>query len=93
MGATRVIAVNALRFIAPPGFSTLVKGVRWIGAKTADAPPPAQGGPEVITITPKVYLGKMMDGARWRRDRIERWIEMGEADASAVCESIHSLLQ
>jgi hypothetical protein len=33
----------------------------------------------------------MLDGASWREERIRRWIELGEADASAALESIRLL--
>ena len=88
MGATRVIAVNASRFIAPPGVSLLIKAVRAIGKRVANAPPQAEGCLKIVTITPRETLGKMLDGAQWREERMRRWIEMGEADAAAALESL-----
>ncbi len=87
MGAMRVIAVNASRFIPPPGVALLIKAVRAIGKMAGNAPPRAEGL-DVVMIAPKDPLGKMLDGARWREERIRRWIEMGERDAAAALESI-----
>jgi NTE family protein len=83
MGATRVIAVNALRFVSPWAVRMVVNGVRFL----SKVPPRASGGPEVTLITPTQYLGKFLDGATWRRENIERWIELGEADATAALDS------
>ena len=82
MGATRVIAVNASRFIPPPGVGMMRKGVRFLGKRAT--PPMAT---EVVMITPAEHLGRMSDGAAWRRENIRRWIDMGEADAAAAMKS------
>jgi hypothetical protein len=82
MGATRVIAVNASRFIPPPVVGMMIKGMRRWRRPPSFAMPAAGAG--VVMITPKDYLGRMLDGAAWRRDNIRRWIEMGEADALAA---------
>ena len=87
MGATRVIAVNASRFIPLPGVPLLVKAVRAIGRVAGHAPLRAEGL-DVVTITPQDPLGKMLDGAKWREERIRRWIDLGERDAAAALESI-----
>ena len=91
MGATRVIAVNAAHFIPPPGLASLIKGLRSIAAKIEKERARAAGAPEVVLITPSEPLGKMLDGAKWRPEKIRRWIEMGEADAAAALESIRAL--
>jgi hypothetical protein len=82
MGATRVIAVNASRFVSPWPVGIMIKGVRSLGK----AQPRAPGGPPVTLITPAGYLGKFLDGATWRRENILRWIELGEADATTALE-------
>ena len=79
MGATRVIAVNASRFIPPPVVGMMIKGVRRL-RRNAIRQSPA-GGPELVMITPKDNFGRMLDGAVWRRDSIRLWIDMGEQDA------------
>jgi predicted acylesterase/phospholipase RssA len=83
MGATRVIAVNALRFVSPWAVGIVLHGVRRL-RKIQPRPP---GGADVTLITPTQNLGKFLDGATWRRENILRWIEQGEADATAVLES------
>jgi NTE family protein len=84
MGAMRVIAVNASRFIAPPGVPLLIKVVRAIGRRAGAAAP----HPEVILITPKDNFGTMLEGAEWHSDRIRRWIGQGESDAAAALGAI-----
>lgn len=79
MGATRVIAVNASRFVPPPGIGMLIKGVRMLGRKTG-----VDSWVEVVTITPQREFGTMREGAVWRLENIQRWIEMGEADAGLI---------
>ena len=79
MGATRIIAVNASRFVPPPGVGMMIKGVRLMGRRTFPAVTA-----DVVMITPKQPLGKMSEGAMWRRDKISEWIDMGEADATAA---------
>ena len=80
MGADRVIAVNASRFLPPRSIRLMVSGIR-LANKFRRRPAVAPG---VTLITPQDYLGKMLEGAAWRRDRIERWIKLGEADARAA---------
>jgi NTE family protein len=80
MGATRVIAVNALRFVSPWAVGVVVRGVR----RLSRARPHPPGGPDVTLITPTQNLGRFLDGATWRRENILRWMELGEADATAV---------
>ncbi len=90
VGATRVIAVNAARFIPPPGLPLVIKAARAIGRRIRKVPPPAEGGPDVVMIEPTSPLGKMLDGTKWRREQIQRWIELGESDAAAALESIRA---
>jgi NTE family protein len=84
MGADRVIAVNASRFIQPPAVRVMVSGVRLLGRRRRSVP----SGLDVTLITPQDYLGKMLDGATWRKDRIERWIELGESDARTALSGL-----
>jgi NTE family protein len=87
MGATRVIAVNAIRFTSHWAVVMFVNGVR----RFSRIPPRPAGGPQVTLITPEGYLGKFLDGATWRRENISRWIAQGEADAHAVLEAEDNL--
>ena len=90
MGATRIVAVNASKFIPPPGLAMVIKAVRAFGGRSDRVERPMEGGPEVVLITPKEPLGKLLDGAKWRHERIRRWIELGESDAAAALPSIRA---
>ena len=85
MGATRIIAVNASRFIPPRLVGIAIRGVRRWGNRA----PVARGdSPEVVLITPQSPLGSMLDdGAVWRRENIRRWIDQGEVDAATILRS------
>ena len=74
MGATRIVAVNASKFIPPPGFPLMIKAARALGGWIGRVERHLEGGPEVILITPEEPLGKLLDGAKWREERIRRWI-------------------
>lgn len=88
MGADRVIAVNASRFIPPRSVHAIVVGIKRLRERRQ---PAVSGGADVTLITPKDYLGVMLDGADWRRDRIERWIELGAADARGAFSGLADL--
>jgi hypothetical protein len=85
MGATRVIAVNAL------GGPDRPAGLGAIAALHALARPLAKSCPadlEVLRIEPSTPLGSVSDALRWSRANIERWIDQGERDANRACTSI-----
>ena len=85
MGATRIIAVNASRFLSPRPLRMIMRGVcLW---SKGHGPPKRDGGIELLMITPQDYLGKMSEGASWQRDKIRRWIDLGEADAAAALKA------
>jgi len=86
MGATRVVAVNCSRFIPPWVVGMMMKGVcRWSRNSA-----PAASGVEVVMISPKDPFGRMYEGAVWRQENIERWIEMGETDAITALRAVTS---
>jgi predicted acylesterase/phospholipase RssA len=84
MGATQIIAVNASRFIPPPGVGLMIKGVRRLRRGVIRGIP--SDGPDIVMITPKVEFGGMLEGAVWQVDNIRRWIDMGESDARLALE-------
>jgi NTE family protein len=84
MGADRVIAVNASRFIPPPAVRMVVSGARRLRKSGRRVP----NHLDVTWITPQDHLGTMHDGTVWRKDRIKRWIEMGESDAQATLSGL-----
>jgi predicted acylesterase/phospholipase RssA len=88
MGATRVIAVNASRFVPPRALGIVAAGTRWLVKKRPRAEEGLEPSLEVTLISPQHFLGRMRDGAAWRRENIERWIDLGEADADTAVNGI-----
>jgi NTE family protein len=88
MGAGRVVAVNANRFIPPPGVGLMMRGLRRLGQRRLRS----SGGAEVTMITPDRYLGRLPDGARWRRETIAAWIALGEADGRRALDCLQNNL-
>jgi predicted acylesterase/phospholipase RssA len=76
MGATHAIAVNCL--IGRPW--RMLRGV--LGSRD---PSPAL---KVISIVPSKSLGPVSHAVVWSRDRVERWIELGEHDGKRALPSI-----
>ncbi len=79
MGATRVIAVNALPLMPSRPLRALVRAVRWVGQEPA-APP----GLDVTVIRPVGPLGSVRDALTWNPERVRQWIQQGEDDAAKV---------
>jgi NTE family protein len=79
MGATRVIAVNALPLMPSLSLRAAVRVVRWLGPKTAATPPL-----DVVVIRPSAQLGSIRDALTWNPDRVRQWIQQGEDDAVKV---------
>jgi NTE family protein len=88
MGATRIIAVNASRFIPLPGVALGLRIIRRLARGPAGPPPAKPGGPEIVMITPEQPFGRMLEGADWREERIRGWIGMGERDAAAALQPV-----
>jgi len=76
MGATRVIAVNALPTLPSALLRVGAGAIRWISPKA-----PARGDLEVTTIAPGASLGSVSESVRWNRENVRRWIERGAEDA------------
>jgi NTE family protein len=80
LGATRVVAVNALPHMPSAAVRTLVGGLRRISGFR-----PGSNGPlGTIRIEPCEPLGSATDLLRWNRDKVARWIEQGERDATGA---------
>jgi NTE family protein len=73
LGATRIIALNALPQIPSVLLKPFVKGFR----RVAGHHPPLPAGVELVTLETDGALGSMSEALRWRRDNIERWMEIG----------------
>jgi NTE family protein len=76
MGATRVIAVNALTTLP---FRMLHKAMR--GRRESAAL-------EVIRVEPSIELGSLRDAVCWSRANVQRWVDQGERDGNRVASSI-----
>jgi NTE family protein len=79
MGATRVIAVNALPLMPSRPLRAAVRVVRWLGQKPAATP-----SLDVVVIRPGVPLGSIRDALTWNPDRVRQWIQQGEDDAAKL---------
>jgi NTE family protein len=87
LGATRIVALNALPEIPSAVLKPFVKGFRAVFGYRPALPP----GVEVVTLVPGRRLGSMTDALRWNPQNVERWIEQGAADAGSARESISTL--
>ncbi len=75
MGATRIVAVNALTKMPAP-IRMGVSAVRAISSWR-----PTQSVEELmLLIAPRARLGTARDSLHWKRENIERWIEEGRRD-------------
>jgi NTE family protein len=77
LGATRIIALNAL---PPTLLRTLARGF-W---RVAGHRPPLPDGVKLVTLETDGALGSMGDALRWRRDNVERWMELGFETAKTI---------
>lgn len=82
MGATRVIAVNALPVLPSRMLRASAQIYRQFSRRK-----PRPGSLEVIRIEPKASLGTLTESVRWNRDTVRRWIEQGAEDARGVIQS------
>lgn len=75
LGATRAVAVNALTALPFRALRRLI--------------PPRRPKPEfeVVLIEPSKPLGTLREALRWSRPNVERWIELGERDATGISSS------
>ncbi|MBV9744985.1 MAG: patatin-like phospholipase family protein, partial [Acidobacteriia bacterium] len=76
MGATRAIALNCL------------VGLRWKILRAVLRGPEATEQLKVATIVPSEPFGPLKDAVVWSRQRIERWMEMGERDGKAALHAV-----
>jgi NTE family protein len=79
MGATRIIAIDSLPDL----------GLWWLrlGISIARVFKPRRRFPEALDLTvisPSEHLGDARDAVFWKRENMERWIELGRRDATRV---------
>ena len=78
LGATRIVALNALLEFPSPLLRPFQKAFRTVFGHNPPLPP----GVELLTLTPRRPLGSLHDALHWKRENIDRWIEQGAADAA-----------
>lgn len=86
LGATRIVAVNAMPVMPSATVRVLVAALRGLSRFRPRVPPRER----VVLIAPKVAPGRAADLMRWDRANIERWIGEGARDAD---ERKHSIRQ
>jgi predicted acylesterase/phospholipase RssA len=80
LGATEIIAVQALPEIPSSLLKPFVKGFRRVFGHHPALP----SGVELITIEPEITLGSVRDALVWKEDNISRWIEQGQEAAKNI---------
>jgi NTE family protein len=80
LGATQIVALNALPQIPVRWLKPLAAGFR----RVAGYDPPRPEGIEVRTIETAEPLGSLRDSLCWKRENIERWMEQGFAAAKDI---------
>jgi predicted acylesterase/phospholipase RssA len=78
LGATRIVALNALPDVPLALLKPLVKGFRACFGHR----PPLPSGVNLTILAPSRPLGSLHDALYWKQTNIERWIEQGAADAA-----------
>ena len=77
LGATHIVALHALPEIPSIWMKPIVKSFRGLLGHNPSLP----SGVELTMILPDGAIGSMRDALRWRRENIERWLELGYSDA------------
>jgi len=85
MGATRVVAVNALPVLPS---RVLRAGAQLLRFFSPRIPPP--GSLDLILIQPAGSLGTLTESIRWNPETIQRWIDQGAEDARRAAQSAPS---
>jgi predicted acylesterase/phospholipase RssA len=80
LGATHILALNALPDFPSTLLKPLVKGFRACFGHR----PPLPSGVNLTILAPSRQLGSLRDAFHWKRTNIERWIEQGAADAAGL---------
>jgi NTE family protein len=83
LGATRIVALNALPAIPFALLQPFVKAFRAVFGHNPSTP----ANVELITLLPSRRLGNLRDAVRWNRANAERWLAQGAADAQAIVKA------
>ncbi len=80
LGATRILALNALPDVPSVLLRPLLKGFR----ASFGHRPALPSGIDLTILAPSRQLGSVRDAIYWKQANIEHWIEQGAADAAAL---------
>jgi predicted acylesterase/phospholipase RssA len=80
LGATQILAIQALPEIPSTVLQPFVKGFR----KVFGHHPPVPPGVELVTIEPERALGSVRDALLWKEANIRRWIAQGQETAKNI---------
>ena len=80
LGATEIIAIQALPEIPSSLLKPIVKGFR----KVFGHHPPLPAGVTLITVEPGGMLGSVTDALRWKRENVDRWVKQGGESAKNI---------
>jgi NTE family protein len=78
MGATRIVAIDCLR-ISNRWIRTGISIIRMLKRRRK-----LPEGVDITLVAPGEALGTWKDAVFWKRENVERWIEMGERDAASA---------
>jgi predicted acylesterase/phospholipase RssA len=80
LGATHIVALHALPQIPSIVLRPFVTGFR----RVAGHHPPLPTGVELTLISTGDAIGSMRDALRWKRENIERWLQLGYSAAQNI---------
>lgn len=80
LGATQIVALHALPQIPAMWMRPFVKGFRAVAGHNPPLPP----GVEMTLISTGGAIGSMRDALRWKRENIERWLQLGYSTAQNI---------
>ena len=80
LGATHIVALHALPQIPSILLRPFVKGFR----RTLGHNPPLPPQVELTLISTGDAIGSMRDALRWKRENVDRWLQMGYAAAQNI---------
>ncbi len=80
LGATRILALNALPKVPSALLAPFVKGFR----RVAGYHPAIGDGVQVVTLETDGALGSPLEVLRWQRDNVERWMQLGYEAANNI---------
>lgn len=80
LGATHIVALHALPQVPSILLRPFVKGFRSVAGYSPPLPP----GVNLTLISTGKAIGSMRDALRWKRENIERWLQMGYSAAQNI---------